>query len=95
VLRFDRRDAPAEFEVSIAVAPERQGMGIGAAALALAQAAMPGACLVAEVDAANPVSGRLFRSARFRPVDARQLAWNARPVASVRSPSALAESIAP
>lgn len=65
VLRLDRRDGGAGWEVSILVAPTFQGAGVGGAALALARALAPGVPLDAAIHPENVASRAMFARAGY------------------------------
>lgn len=65
ILRLDRRDGRASWEVSILVAPEFQGAGVGGAALALARALAPGVPLDAAIHPEHRASRAMFTRAGY------------------------------
>jgi RimJ/RimL family protein N-acetyltransferase len=69
MVRFDRLNCTASWEINIALAPEERGKGMGKMLLALALsrffATYPEATLLAEINQSNVVSRRLFESAGF------------------------------
>jgi UDP-2,4-diacetamido-2,4,6-trideoxy-beta-L-altropyranose hydrolase len=65
MLRLDRREAEASWEISILVAPEFQGMGVGGAALALARELAPGVPLDAAIHPENVASRAMFARAGY------------------------------